>query len=499
MKKRREIEKIIGEIVQDWFLSEPVLFAIFCTHELVEKNEILVPFRTGKRRIEFNSELLSEMKADEIAEYLKIEIYRILLRHPYQRQPLGAKKPYLAIASDAVIYANYVTDIKLGGVELIKEMLMRFTFMVDGLPRYRKKLTTENDSDYRIRPLKATDLTDEEFYKKELPDGTKIDFVLEKTTGEMFVTTASGGNLIVRSAIRMFCDRNIRYDETGRFLLPKELCFEEWDSKIMTLAGFTDEDCSEKIEDGNRDGQDKKEKREELFRHQMDKLSQQSELWENDDETRQKIDNIIEEAEKSSQWGGISGNLRDMILANKRVLMNYSEILRHFCTSVISSRRILTRMKPSRRFGFEHLGSRFRLASNLLIAVDLSGSITRENLSYFFSIINQFFRYGLEKIDVIQFDEKVLSDEPLSMNKALECFHISGRGGTDFQPVADFYSEHSEYDGLIYFTDGLGFKPDFARKNAKVLWIINTSDNYKKALKWISKLPGNSATFIPLP
>ena len=231
----------------------------------------------------------------------------------------------------------------------------------------------------------------------------------------------------------------------------------------------------------------------------MDKLSQQSELWENDDETRQKIDNIIEEAEKSSQWGGISGNLRDMILANKRVLMNYSEILRHFCTSVISSRRILTRMKPSRRFGFEHLGSRFRLASNLLIAVDLSGSITRENLSYFFSIINQFFRYGLEKIDVIQFDEKVLSDEPLSMNKALECFHISGRGGTDFQPVADFYSEHSEYDGLIYFTDGLGFKPDFARKNAKVLWIINTSDNYKKALKWISKLPGNSATFIPLP
>lgn len=54
MKKRREIEKIIGEIVQDWFLSEPILFAIFCTHELVEKNEILVPFRTGKRRIEFN-------------------------------------------------------------------------------------------------------------------------------------------------------------------------------------------------------------------------------------------------------------------------------------------------------------------------------------------------------------------------------------------------------------------------------------------------------------
>ncbi len=498
MKKRIESEKIIEKIVQDWFLSEPVLFSVFCTHELAENKKLLVPFRTGKRKIEYNDEILCQLKSDEIAEYLKIEIYRVLLRHPYQRQPLGAKKPYRAVASDAVIYANYVTDIKLSGVELMKELLLRFTFLDDALPRYRKKLTTEDDSDYKIHPLKMSELTNEEIANKRLSDGTEIDFVKDDDDGA-FVTNASGQNLISRSTIRVFWERRISYDENGRLKLPLELCFEEWCTKILALAEFTDSELTEKIEDGNREGEDKKEKREELFRHQMDKLSQQTELWDDDDETRQKIDDIIENAEKSEQWGSISKDFRDLILANKMVVMNYSEILRHFCTSIISSRRSLTRMKPSRRLGFEHLGSRYRLASNLLIAVDVSGSITRENLSYFFSTINRFFKYGVEKIDVIQFDEELQSETPVSINKVRQNFKISGRGGTDFQPAADFYSEHPEYDGLIYFTDGFGPKPDFKRKRPNVLWILTTRKNYERVSKWIQDIPGNSATFIPLP
>ena len=50
------------------------------------------------------------------------------------------------------------------------------------------------------------------------------------------------------------------------------------------------------------------------------------------------------------------------------------------------------------------MGSIRRFDTRLLIAVDVSGSISSESLSYFYGVINSAFRYGFESIDVIQFD-----------------------------------------------------------------------------------------------
>jgi predicted metal-dependent peptidase len=231
----------------------------------------------------------------------------------------------------------------------------------------------------------------------------------------------------------------------------------------------------------------------------LEKLSELSSLWEEDEKTQQQINNIIDDAEKSSQWGSIGSNIQELIKANRKVEMNYASILRHFNTSIISSKRNLSRMKPNRRFGFDRLGSRYSLSSKLLIAVDISSSITQENLEYFFSVINQFFRYGVEQIDVILFDTKI-HGEPIEMKKLFKQIYIEGRGGTDFQPVADFYCSHKEYDGLIYFTDGFGPHPKFnGRSDVKVLWIFTSKHCYDKGIKWTEKLPNNNATFIPLP
>ena len=61
-------------------------------------------------------------------------------------------------------------------------------------------------------------------------------------------------------------------------------------------------------------------------------------------------------------------------------------------------------MKPSRRFGFAQMGSRYDLASRLLVAVDVSGSISSARLAAFYSVIARFFKYGVETIDTVQFD-----------------------------------------------------------------------------------------------
>jgi len=155
-------------------------------------------------------------------------------------------------------------------------------------------------------------------------------------------------------------------------------------------------------------------------------------------------------------------------------------------------------MRPSRRFGFTNMGSRYQLATNLLVAVDVSGSVTEKSLSYFFSAINRFFKYGIEKLDVIQFDWELKSDMPLTMKKAKREIKIQGRGGTSFQPAADFYCAHPEYDGLIYLTDGYAEIPTFNTKRPiDVLWILTSKNEFEQHKEWIKSIKGNRATYIP--
>ncbi len=55
---------------------------------------------------------------------------------------------------------------------------------------------------------------------------------------------------------------------------------------------------------------------------------------------------------------------------------------------------------------------------------------------------------------------------------------IKARGGTDCQSADDFYIEHSEYDGLIYITDGDASNPNIPPqyKHLPVTWIITDND-----------------------
>lgn len=579
----KNLTEILNKITQTWFLSEPLLFSVFCSHEFIANEKLHIPFRTGKMRIEYCPKIVEQLTEHEIAEYLKIEVFRILLKHPYQRQPTGANKAYLAIASDVTLYTNYQTDVKLNGVETIKELLRRYLLMKHGMPNYMNRASQSTDFTYRNIVSKYWNEREKvlienenqkgvsEFLHKD-PDNLKLTVngvqyhVIKDEINNLKILDSNGKKIpepnsanyqvrIPASALHNYLKRNkaeeikkeddgfsayindekllfqlegeyyivLRYNSflhryeivqgtgifqfwkerswqnEGVFELPKDLCFEEWYSKILAVMNFMAEEGDEDFNDGNTGAENSKDKQKKEKTKPLEKLSELSDLWEEDDQTQEKINNMIDDAEKAKQWGSVSGNIKDLILANKKVDMNYIDILRHFSTSIIASKRNLTRMKPNRRFGFDRLGSKYSLTSNLLVAVDISSSITKENLEYVFSVINQFFRYGVEKIDVIQFDTQ-LQGEVTEMKSAIRYIQINGRGGTDFQPAADFYCNHKEYDGMIYFTDGFGPHPEFKKRLApNVLWIFTTKSYYDKGVKWTEKIPGNNATYIPLP
>ena len=408
----------IKKIGERWFLTEPLLFAVYCSHEFYENDSLDVAMRTGNRTIEFAPKLLDNVTDIVLAEFLKVEMFRILLKHPYQRQPPFAMKPLLTRASNVTINDVYevppVVKKQMSGAEL-------------NLP---------------------SGLCFEEYYS------------LLKDTVMPFAPSDGRG-------------------------IPNDVCEAAQGEGESCEFGET---CANS---GNsRSTQGKNDMQEKLD-------AQISELWEEDESACCDINGFIEVAEASNNWGSISKKLQGVIKASKKVDMDYRKMLSLFKTSVISSKRRLTRMRPNRRFGFDAMGSRYELSTNLLIAVDVSGSVTDKNLQFFFSVINRLFKYGVEKLDVLQFDSKI-QGEPEPLKKARKSVKIMGRGGTSFQPATDYYCAHPEYDGLIYFSDGYAPPPKFNTKRPiDVLWVLCGKSNYDEHAKWIKKLKRNRVTYIP--
>jgi predicted metal-dependent peptidase len=140
----------------------------------------------------------------------------------------------------------------------------------------------------------------------------------------------------------------------------------------------------------------------------------------------------------------------------------------------------LTRLKPNRRYGFQYMGSRYDFTTRLLFAVDVSGSMSSPDLASGFSVINRFFKYGVEAMDVIQFDTEI-QGEPRTLKRARHDIEVSGRGGTDFTAVIEFLNEHHDYDGAIIFTDGYAPVPPRPKnRRTRLLWLFNHEETYRR-------------------
>lgn len=147
--------------------------------------------------------------------------------------------------------------------------------------------------------------------------------------------------------------------------------------------------------------------------------------------------------------------------------------------------RRLTRMRPSRRTGFENMGSVRRFTSRILVALDVSGSVSSEALGYFLGVANSAFKYGITEIDVIQFEMYVTVKDRL--RHALKETFAFGRGGTDFQVPVD-YAAKGGYDGLVIVTDGEAPPPVIPDNfKAEILWVCESAEAYRKNSGWMSR------------
>lgn len=473
------IEEKIHKIVEDWFLMEPALFVIWCTHKLIKNEKLAVPMRSGRQMIEFNPEMMKDWNESEIAERLRYEVMRILLGHPYMRQPFKARKGILGLASDITLKSLYKDTSTLPvPSDLIYEKGKCFEEYYALVKKYVEQKETETYS-----PPYEIDgglLDDGGGGLDEDADGKKSSSAPDKSD--------DGSN----------CDGEIEETEEDS---NDKYATENRDDPELHDSGDDEEIAGGGRESSEPDiGGDTSE-----IENMMRPYTEAAELWEEDQLMQESIREKIEQVKRMNQWGSLPGKVVDEILASTIVRIDYRQILSMFRASVLSSSRKLTRMLPSRRYGFEYMGSKRDFTTELLVAIDVSGSVTNEGISQALSIINRFFKYGVENIDVIQFDYG-LQGEKMTMKKALkDKFKVQGRGGTDFQAPIDLFLKDG-YDGLIMITDGFAAVPEVPKVfRGNILWLIYENEWFdisrklglNKEISWIKDFPRSRYTVLP--
>lgn len=416
------IRETIQSIAENWFLCEPVFFDVLYRHQIVANEKMECPIRSGKGRVEYNPSLLKDFHQKTIEKKLGIEMIRILLKHPYERQPDGCRPEEQIAGSDMVIAPSY----------------------------------------------KIADLIQPAMYN--LPDGQNYEWYVKQ---------------LIQQRPEEKEDKNADGDGDSENESESEGDSEnEGDSDGNNQGegqsnGESDGNSNNKGEgNGNNNCQNKDIPNGKEYGY--------TGLWEEDPMQMCEINEIIL---SSTNWGSVPGQMVEVIYQSTRGRVKYESILREFYASALSDNRRLTRSRPSRRFGFDQMGSFYKYMPKLIVALDCSGSVTSENLGIYLHILSQFFKYGIQGIDVITFDTIVNKEvTKLKKNKDKQ-IAIKGRGGTDFQPVVDYFCKHIDYDGMMIVTDGYAPVPQVPSflKN-KLLWIIDNKQCFESSRHRFSKI-----------
>ena len=377
----------ITQVLERWFISEPALFQVLCTHSIEENASMPCPVRSGARKVEYNPDFVKEMSDEALDQALRTEAIRILLKHPYQRKPDACSQQAISVGSNLTIGDNY----QFGSLRM------------------------EQPGDY------------------DLPTGREYEW----------------------------------YSRRIQELLPPEA---DGDGNGAGNGNDT------RGQGGDGDP------RTDRLSDNADKNSALSELWDEDDLAVVMIDGIIE---STKDWGSLAGNFAERLKASAKARINWRNVLSGFRASILSTKRKLTRMRPNRRTGFDNMGSIRRFDTKVLVAVDVSGSISSSDLSYFYGVVNSAFRYGFTAVDVIQFDAGVRVVQ--SLKKVLRDVIAVGRGGTSFQEPIDYANENG-YDGLVILTDGYAPQPVLPdNMRCKLVWVCNNRDSYESSHGWMEK------------
>lgn len=183
---------------------------------------------------------------------------------------------------------------------------------------------------------------------------------------------------------------------------------------------------------------------------------------------------LVGAAQQASQAGRMSSSVARLVNRLIHSSVPWRTLLARFMSS--SARTDYNLMRPTqRREGDAIQPSLFRARTDVVVALDTSGSIEDDELNTFVTEVNAIKGLVNARVTLLACDT-VLDPKGPWVFEAWEHLRLpgsfSGTGGTDFRPVFSWLqTQMLRPDLVIYFTDAVGHFPE-KRPPVETLWLV---------------------------
>lgn len=181
------------------------------------------------------------------------------------------------------------------------------------------------------------------------------------------------------------------------------------------------------------------------------------------------LSEVVDQVQKMR--GTVPANVLQRLEALKKIeppKFNWRAYLRRYIGNSAKNSIRKTKRKQSKRFELD-FGIKIQEHSHILIAIDSSASVSDDEIYEFMNEIHHMYKCGHDF--TLVFADTQMQD-PIKYRPSLP-IEIKKRGGTDFNPVVDYYLQYrKKYTTLIYLTDGEAPAPQAPVKN--ILWVLST-------------------------
>ena len=192
------------------------------------------------------------------------------------------------------------------------------------------------------------------------------------------------------------------------------------------------------------------------------------------------VQKILQDAKEQTikKRGNVPGEIEGLIVLDEvvKAKFDWKGYLRRFTgtSTKIFTKKI--RRKENHRYE-DNPGLKIKMRQHMLLAIDTSGSVSDTELTEFMNEIHHIHKAGVD-ITIVQCDTSIRSIEAYKGKNDLK---VHGRGGTEFDPVLDYYNANiGKYTSLVYFTDGecsTSVKP-----RNRVLWVLSERSSMNEDL-----------------
>jgi predicted metal-dependent peptidase len=192
------------------------------------------------------------------------------------------------------------------------------------------------------------------------------------------------------------------------------------------------------------------------------------------------IQKVLSDAKEQTikKRGNIPGEIEGVITIEEIVApkFDWRGYMRRFTgiSTKVFTKKI--RRKENRKFP-ESPGLKLKMKQHMLLSIDTSASVNDNELIEFMNEIHHIYKAGVD-VTIIQCDTSIKSIEPYKGKPEIT---ILGRGGTEFDPVLEYYNENQKrYTSLVYFTDGECYAS--VKPKEHVLWVLSERSNMNDEL-----------------